>query len=382
MTVGQVSVQSIRVGVIGLGAIAQAVRLPLLRKRSDLFEVVGICDLSRPLAELVADRFGLPRAVCFDNLTELVERAEPAAILLLTSGSHGPLAQQALDRGLPVFVEKPLAYTMAEADALVAAANDRSAPLQLGYMKLYDPAVVEAQRVARNRPPPRAVVATVLRPSEEEQLAHVSMIIDPERRSTARRPAEGEAALVRRALGATAADELQQLYIDILLGSTVHQLSVVRFLAGAVADVEYVAVWSSGESPLPSVTIEAVLASGSRLAIHSHYLDRYPAYQEDVVLYYEDGSIAVRFPSPYLLHAPTVLTVEDRDRDRSRSTRSMSTAEAFELELVAFHAMVTAGAPVAADVHEGRADIATCQQIVRRYADQRGIDIGGEVGSR
>ncbi len=54
-----------------------------------------------------------------------------------------------LDRGVAVFAEKPLAWTLAEADAIAArlAADDRSR-LQVGYMKLYDPAVVEALEVA------------------------------------------------------------------------------------------------------------------------------------------------------------------------------------------------------------------------------------------
>jgi predicted dehydrogenase len=160
----------------------------------------------------------------------------------------------------------------------------------------------------------------------------------------------------------------------------VHQLSVVRFLAGSIIDVDHVAVWSPPHSPLPSVTVEAVLDNGARLTIHSHYLDRFPAYREQCELYYEDSAITVRFASPYLMYAPTILTVEDSDAGGQRSTRWASTAEAFELELAAFHQMVTAGIPVAAGVREGREDIITCQRIVRRFATQHGLDVGGEAG--
>jgi myo-inositol 2-dehydrogenase / D-chiro-inositol 1-dehydrogenase len=53
--------------------------------------------------------------------------------------------------------------------------------------------------------------------------------------------------------------------------------------------------------------------------------------------------------------------------------------EAFEEELLAFHRLVTEGAPTAAGIAEGRADIVTCQRIVRRLADGRGIELAGEA---
>jgi len=55
-------VRRVRLGVVGLGAVAQAVHLPLVTRRRDLFEVTAVCDLSAALAERVTDRFGLVHA--------------------------------------------------------------------------------------------------------------------------------------------------------------------------------------------------------------------------------------------------------------------------------------------------------------------------------
>src|SRR5439155_14952192 len=55
------SVQRLRIGVVGCGAIAQAQHLPNLLDRPDLWEVTAVCDVSPGLVQAVGDRFGVPR---------------------------------------------------------------------------------------------------------------------------------------------------------------------------------------------------------------------------------------------------------------------------------------------------------------------------------
>jgi myo-inositol 2-dehydrogenase / D-chiro-inositol 1-dehydrogenase len=74
-----------------------------------------------------------------------------------------------------------------------------------------------------------------------------------------------------------------------------------------------------------------------------------------------------------------VLTVTDRDGDAVRVREDRSTVEAFQRELAAFHRLVTDGPPVAAGIVEGRADIVTCQRILRRLAERRGVELAGEA---
>jgi myo-inositol 2-dehydrogenase/D-chiro-inositol 1-dehydrogenase len=163
----------------------------------------------------------------------------------------------------------------------------------------------------------------------------------------------------------------------VLLGSVVHDLAVVRLLAGSVERVEHADAWPDGA--VESVAVDAVCPGGVRLGLRWHYLDRYPAYREEVRVHHEQGSIELVFPSPYLLHAPTVLTVTERDGDAVRERSSRSTVEAFEQELLAFHGLVTEGRPPAAGIAEGRADILTCQRIVRRLAAGQDVGLAGEA---
>jgi myo-inositol 2-dehydrogenase / D-chiro-inositol 1-dehydrogenase len=301
---------------------------------------------------------------------------------VLTSGSHGQVAGAALGRGLPTLCEKPLAYTLAEADALERLAAKEGTPLQLGYMKLYDPAVRRAHReLAAIGPALRAVEVTVLHPSGPAQLAHANLEPPPGDVPAATLAALGEetALLQEQALGQDTPAELRQLYTEVLLGSLVHDLAVVRLLAGELERVDHADLWPEGS--WSSVAADGVLAGGVRLSLRWHYLDRYPAYREEVRLHHEQGSIALSFPSPFLLNAPTVLTVTDLDGDAARTRQDRSTVEAFEQELVAFHRLVTDGQPAAAGIAEGRADIVTCQRIVRRLAERRRVALAGEAGS-
>ena len=430
----------VRLGVVGLGTVAQAVHLPLLATLRDRFQVTAVCDLSDQLAVQVGERFGLGGAARCRSAEELLDSGLVDAALVLSSGSHGEVAGAALARGVAVFCEKPLAYTLSEADELARLSERTGAPLQLGYMKLYDPAVRRAAReLAATNLTLRSVEVTILHPSGSSQLAHAALAPppgdvppavlsalreetarlraevvgpggvdnrthplpglgyapppgdpakdrvgdardrsggegDPTRHREDRAPAQGDPTQGR---AAQVPDELGQIYTEVLLGSVVHDLAVVRMLAGDPERVEFADAWPDGT--WESVAVEAVCRGGVRLSLRWHYLDRYPGYREEVRVHHDQGTVALTFPSPYLLNTPTVLTVTDRDGGGDRVRTHRSTVEAFEEELLAFHRLVTDGEPPAAGIAEGRADIVTCQRIMRRLAAGRGVELAGEA---
>jgi len=377
----------LRVGVAGLGAVAQAVHLPLLAGLPETFRIAAICDLSATLTAALGDRYRVPADHRFGDATAMLDAVDLDGLIVLTSGSHGDVAAAALERGLPVLCEKPLAATRAEADRLAAleGADHDGEQLMVGYMKLFDPAVEEAVRVARDPDGAmgalRAVEVTVLHPSSESQLAHAHLLpppddIDP---ATMAQLRERSMALERDALG-PAASALGSLYSGILLGSIVHELSVVRAVAGDPVAIDRVDTWPEGAWP-PSVAVEGRLSDGARLSIGWHFLPGYPAYREDVRFHYEHGSVELSFPAPYRLHEPTALVVSTGRGETRRRVLLDSIEEAFERELVAFSSMVTDGVPARSGIADGRADIVTCQRMVARLAAQHGIEIGGEAAA-
>ncbi|MEA2519324.1 MAG: myo-inositol 2-dehydrogenase / D-chiro-inositol 1-dehydrogenase, partial [Chloroflexota bacterium] len=186
--------------------------------------------------------------------------------------------------------------------------------------------------------------------------------------------------LVEAALGPAAAAQLGRLYSAILLGSVVHELAVIRSVTDETGplSIDHVDVWPDGAWP-PSVSVAGRLPSGVRVTIGWHYLDRYPAYREEVRLHHVGGSVELTFPAPYRLNQPTVLAVETGGSETRRRVIFESIEEAFERELLAFADLIRTGQAPRTGIADGRTDTITCQRIVASLASGHGIDIGGEA---
>ena len=375
----------VRLGIAGLGAVAQAVHLPLLERLRDTYSIDAIADLSPALTSAIGERYRVDEDRRFATVEELVAAPDLDAVAILTSGSHAPAVDAALDAALPVFAEKPLAFTRHEIDGIDARLATTTGPrLHLGYMKLYDPAVMHALEVASERGygTPRAIEVTVLHPTGESQLDFANLLPGPSDipQSVRERLTEATQVLQREALGGVAAEAFGRLYTDILLGSVVHELALVRAFAGDPTGIDGSWMWPAGAWP-PSFEMTGVLPADGRVSIRWHYLPEYAAYRELIRVVYERVTVELEFPSPYLLHRPTTLRITSPDGDGRNDEVWTSIDEAFETELIAFHAMVISGATPAAGAAEGRADIVTCQRTIAALAHSRGVEIGGEAAA-
>jgi myo-inositol 2-dehydrogenase/D-chiro-inositol 1-dehydrogenase len=375
-----VTPKRITVAVAGLGTIAETVHLPLLARRSDLFEVVAVADLSGSRVGRLADRYGVPPGRRRTGAAELLDDGGFDALLLLTSGSHGELAAAASRRGVPVLCEKPLALTRAEAADLAGLPAEL---LMVGYMKQYDPAVTELARQLAAIGGPAAVHAvdvTVLHPSGDAQLAFAHLPPPPDDlpADELTRLRELDDRLLRAAVGD---DPAARALYQIMINSVSHDLSLLRLLTGGPATVDHVATWPAVPPPghEPSVEVSGTLPDGGRYGIRWLYLPNYPGYRETVVLHHAHGSFELVFPSPYRLDAPTTLTVLDRCGDVRRQSVFRPTTGGFERELVALHGMVTEGGTPLTGVAGGAEDILTSQRVVRRFGALTGTAVGGEA---
>lgn len=121
------------VGVVGAGALGGH-HTRTLAAMPDV-ELVGVYDLLPEAARLVAELNG---SRVLETLDELAESCE-AAVVAVPTWAHRELGCALLGRGLHVLVEKPMAATLEEADALLAAAGDRV--LAVGHVEYFNPAV-------------------------------------------------------------------------------------------------------------------------------------------------------------------------------------------------------------------------------------------------
>jgi myo-inositol 2-dehydrogenase/D-chiro-inositol 1-dehydrogenase/scyllo-inositol 2-dehydrogenase (NAD+) len=106
--------------------------------------VVTVCDNDQAAAERVASAFGA-RAVT-DLGAVLHDPGVEAVVITTPTPSHVALVEAAVRSSKAVFVEKPVADTLAAADRVVAAVARAGVPCQVGFQRRYDPAYLEAKR--------------------------------------------------------------------------------------------------------------------------------------------------------------------------------------------------------------------------------------------
>jgi predicted dehydrogenase/threonine dehydrogenase-like Zn-dependent dehydrogenase len=131
------------VGFLGAGNFATSMLLPHLKARKDV-RLTGVVTASGLTARGAAEKFGF--AFCASSADELLADPATECVFVVTRHHlHASLAAQALDRGLAVFVEKPLATTAAELTSVLdaarraAATTGRPAPLLVGFNRRFAP---------------------------------------------------------------------------------------------------------------------------------------------------------------------------------------------------------------------------------------------------
>ncbi|HEX3235602.1 MAG TPA: Gfo/Idh/MocA family oxidoreductase [Gemmatimonadales bacterium] len=146
------------VGVIGVGALGRhhARHLAALPEA----RLVGVCDIDTERGARVAAECGTQ---CFADLEEMLGRVEAVTVAVPTP-AHAAVGLRALERGVPVLMEKPFAGSLEEADALIAAARRSAVQLQVGHIERYNralraaepyldgPRYIESQRLASFQP--------------------------------------------------------------------------------------------------------------------------------------------------------------------------------------------------------------------------------------
>ncbi len=136
--------QRLRTVVIGVGAGVFGLHRDALAALDDL-EVVGACDIDAEVGQPRAAEFGWPfyaehRALLHDLRPDL-------AVILAPHPFHASIASDCFAAGCHVLVEKPMAVQVAEADAMIAAANDAGRLLAVNFQQRYRPEVRAAKQL-------------------------------------------------------------------------------------------------------------------------------------------------------------------------------------------------------------------------------------------
>jgi predicted dehydrogenase len=349
----------IRVGVVGCGLVAQVMHLPHLRELTGEFEVRAVCDVAPGPLEWAGRMFpGASRHAASDDLLG----QELDAVLVLTPGSHAPVAIAAAQAGMHVFVEKPMCFSVAEGREMIAAAERAGVVLMVGYMKRFDPSYEELQRTFDLGAVTFARITTLESPIEPYALHHprpAPAAVDPDVLAPL---LADDAARLQAGLG-TDDPEALRVYRTVLLDSMVHELNGVRGLLGEPSAIHAVRIFPAG--------LSAMMSFGDVEAVFSWVdLPGIARYAQDWSFYGPDRRASLEFPSPLLRSLPTRLVLEDGDPGgiaSRRVERTVSYEEAFKRELLEFAAAVSEGRAARTDGEDGLRDVALCRAIVEAH---------------
>ena len=138
--------QKLAIGIIGLGGVAQAhlQAFELL----DYLNIVSVCDVRADVSDAVSQR------VCANAYTEyrdlLAAGNIDLAMVLTPASTHREIVEAVAKQGIHVFCEKPIAITLEDADAMVAACKQAKVKLFYGSCYRYLPAIIKAKQLIQS----------------------------------------------------------------------------------------------------------------------------------------------------------------------------------------------------------------------------------------
>ncbi|MFJ2558101.1 MULTISPECIES: Gfo/Idh/MocA family protein [unclassified Streptomyces] len=126
-----------KVGCIGLGDIAHKAYLPVLTTLPGVephLQTRTPATLTR-----TAETFRVPAEHCHTDLDALLAQGLDAAFVHAPTAAHAGIVSRLVDAGVPTYVDKPLAYELADARSLVELAEERGVSLAVGFNRRFAP---------------------------------------------------------------------------------------------------------------------------------------------------------------------------------------------------------------------------------------------------
>jgi predicted dehydrogenase len=359
--------ERLKVGVVGAGVIAQVMHLNYLRELSDRFEVVALCDISEENVNNNADRYDVGKR--YTDWQDMLDDADIDAVLILTSGSHAPIAIAAANAGKHILVEKPMCFSVAEGLEMKSAADAAGVTLMVAYPKRYDPAYERFRDIAVKVAEPRLMRVTTFESPFLPYIGHYALApVAPIPNDAIETLTAATQASISRAIG-EANPFLREEYHLVLLDTLVHELNTVRGVLGEPTSLEYV--------DMQPGQLTVILKFGD-LSVPINWMDLpgITRYGMEFALYGPQQRVTLSFPSPFLRSAPATVEIIEGEPGtaKSRSISEITSYDsAFKLELEAFHRCVTTGETPATDAEDAIHDLALCEAIIRFVQDPRPI---------
>ncbi|MBK0331933.1 Gfo/Idh/MocA family oxidoreductase [Brachybacterium sp. MASK1Z-5] len=376
----------LNIAVIGAGTMAQAVHLPVLRRRWDRFAVTALVDHSPRRRRESADVWGVEEEHRFETVADLVAavRAKDVALdaaVLATDGLHVEDLLLLLRRGIPVLVEPPLGYSAQE----VARISDFERLVgrrlvMMAYPQQYDEVLDEVVENIRARDV-RMIDHEVLMPASGPLFgrAHVtaSAYDLPSEKRQERRKTLQEAVVAGAGEGATQRD--RDLYVKGLLTGIAHQLAITERIYGPLTELTAVRHWPKGVIP-GSLELLGELEDGAPVRLVWHYLPFAPEYSETYEVLSARKRIDLALEPPSFVDSRSRSSLREKEHGRVVVTSRSSDLGAAESMWEAFHEFVDKGKEPHAGAAEALAQVEILREVLKTLvqADGRSLEADPE----
>ncbi|NHN32959.1 Gfo/Idh/MocA family protein [Paenibacillus agricola] len=131
-----------KIGLIGLGDIAQKVYLPLLAADPQV-EIAGITSRTAATVNRIADQYRISGR--FETVEALLEKKLDAVFIHSPTETHYDVVMACLNKGIAVYVDKPLSYELGESEAMARYAQAQGVLLAVGFNRRFAPMYSQAR---------------------------------------------------------------------------------------------------------------------------------------------------------------------------------------------------------------------------------------------
>src|SRR5215468_7562207 len=129
-----------KIAVVGVGHLGKQ----HARLYAELGHLAGVVDILEPRAKEVASTY---KTTAYTDYRELFGKVDAVSIAVPTT-DHARIGVDLLEHGIDVLVEKPIASSREQAEALIKAAQKNKPILQVGHVERFNPVVMAAREVA------------------------------------------------------------------------------------------------------------------------------------------------------------------------------------------------------------------------------------------
>ena len=131
----------VKIGIIGVGGWGKNHS----RVLHDFGVLTSICDMDKTKAKDMGTRYNVNY---YDSMDDMINSESLDACLVCTpTKTHYPVSKKLMEKGINVFVEKPLSYLSKECEEMIQIAKKNKVSLTCGYIERFNPAVQDVKKI-------------------------------------------------------------------------------------------------------------------------------------------------------------------------------------------------------------------------------------------